>query len=252
MPGKAFSGVRGAAVLLVTVIHLLTGFLWVGGTACLHREAGRRAAARWCRGLLRLFGIRIEAAGTPQRGALLAANHLSWLDIVVLYTLVPETFLSKEEVRRWPVVGPVAVCLGTLFIGRGHSGAAERATAAMAGRLARGETVVFFPEGRIAHGPGILPFRPRLLRAAHEAGAVIQPVAVDYRGHFKDGLGYIVPERSLAHSVWWAACRPPTARVHFLPPLEANGQARRRLAEEARQRIADALGRPVVGRTPLA
>lgn len=251
MPDRGLRVVRAVAVLAVAAVHLLAGFLWVGGTACLHRQVGRAAAARWCRGLLRLLGVRVEVTGAPRRGALLLSNHLSWLDIVVLYALVPETFLSKEEVRRWPVVGLVAVCLGTLFIGRGRSGAAAQATGAMAGRLARGETVVFFPEGRIAQGQGVLPFRPRLLRAAHDAGVDIQPVAIDYRGHPDGGLGNVVPERSVVLSAWWAAGHPPLATVRFLEPMATAGCSRRELAETARRRIADATGRPVVGRTPL-
>ncbi|MCG5542047.1 MULTISPECIES: lysophospholipid acyltransferase family protein [unclassified Halorhodospira] len=243
--------VRAALILALALVHLLLGGLWVTGASLLSRRLGRHAAALWNRILMALMRVRLHRHGRPQRGALLVANHLSWLDIVALFALVPDTFLSKAELRDWPIVGRVARNLGTLFIGRGHSGAAQRAAGEMAERLRRGDAVIFFPEGRISTEFGIQPFRPRLFRAAHEADSAVQPVAIGYRPrHRGDDLGELVPERRMLDSAWWAAGHGVEVHIHFLDPIPAAERDRRQLADEARKRIADRAGLPLLGRTP--
>lgn len=237
--------VRAAFGLGLGFAHLLTGVVWVNIALLASPALGRRAAACWCRGLLHLIGVRIHCSGRPVPGALLVVNHLSWVDIALLYGMLPETFLSKEEVQAWPMVGRIARRLGTLFIGRGQSGAADRAAGEMSERLRAGERVIFFPEGRIGAGGGVLPFRARLLRAAHEAETVVQPVAVSYqwgdRDSAREPLGAMVPERSVLASAWWVAGRSLTAHVRFLDPLASSSRSRRALAEDAREAIVTTL-----------
>ncbi|ABM62801.1 lysophospholipid acyltransferase family protein [Halorhodospira halophila] len=242
---------RAALILAAALLHLLLGGVWVILASMLSQRLGRRAAALWNRILMALMGVRLHRRGDPQRGALLVANHLSWLDIVALFAVVPDTFLSKAELRDWPIVGRVARNLGTLFIGRGHSGAAQRAARQMAERLRRGDAVVFFPEGRISTEFGVQPFRPRLFSAAHEADAAVQPVAIGYRPrHRGDDLGELVPERRLMDSAWWAAGHGVEVHIHFLDPIPAGDRSRRQLADEARRQIASTAGLPLLGRAP--
>lgn len=241
----AWRGLRSATRLTLCLGHLLLGALWVNALLFLDPQRGRRGAAAWCRLLLRLLGVRCQASGAPAPGALLVANHLSWLDIVVLYGQLPETFLSKAELRGWPIVGAASARLGTLFIGRGEAGAADRAAREMADRLRAGERVIFFPEGRIGTGGMVQPFRPRLLRAAEEASARVQPVALEYAtdgGSSREGpLGGMIPERSVLGSAWWVAGRRVRVRVAYLEPVWPGTLSRRELAETCRGRIAEAL-----------
>ncbi|WP_200192528.1 1-acyl-sn-glycerol-3-phosphate acyltransferase [Halorhodospira abdelmalekii] len=245
-----------APVFTLLLLHVVVGFFWIGGAALRSPRRGRVAAARWSRALLRLLGVRWRVEGAPCRGALLVANHLSWLDIVVLKATVAGSFLSKAELRRWPLVGPVAQRLGTLFIGRGQSGAAERATVEMAQRLREGDAVIFFPEGAITQQLGLMPFRPRLFRAAVDAQTQVQPVALCYGSEAGDlgdsgDLGALIPERTLLGSVWWVAGRRGVhIAVRFLEPLAVEGRSRRELADEARGAIAAATGLPALGTIP--
>ncbi|MCG5547853.1 lysophospholipid acyltransferase family protein [Halorhodospira halochloris] len=231
-----------ALICPLILLHLVSGFFWVGGAALGSTRAGRAAATVWSRALLILFGVRLHQNGKPLKGALCVANHLSWLDIVALKASFDACFLSKAEVKSWPIIGLVASWLGTLFIGRGANGAAERATQQIAERLRAGETVIFFPEGRINQDRGLLPFRPRLFKAAYDAQALVQPVAIRYLSANGD-LGHLVPEYNMLKSVWWLAGRRDVeVEITFLEPLEPADRPRRQIADESRARVARALG----------
>lgn len=136
----------------------------------------------WFEKLCRLLNIDIVEHGKPLDAvSLLAANHISWLDIPVLGSVVNPSFLSKDEVRRWPVIGWLAEKAGTLFIRRGNREAADDAKTDMLRRL-KGQDgtaarhVLFFPEGTTSDGTRIKPFKGRLFKAAIEANIPVQPI----------------------------------------------------------------------------
>lgn len=229
-------------IFALAILHLLIGSVWVGGLALLSKRFGQYAFHYWCRITLRLFGVGLRVYGDVTPGVFLAPNHFSWLDILVLQAITPVTFLSKEEVRGWPVVGSVAARLGTVFIGPKYGGA-DQAAKALSERLKRGDSVVVFPEGQLNQSERIQPFIPRLFRIAQEADIPVQPVGLTYRSRNPgEGLGDLVPEHSFTRSAAWLAGHGVTAQVFLLPPIAVAGRTRRELGDEAEQAVADALG----------
>jgi 1-acyl-sn-glycerol-3-phosphate acyltransferase len=159
---------------------------WLVG-ALLAAPSGRLAGWRafiqhhWSRGLVRILGVRLEVAGPPPRGGcLLVANHLSYLDVVVLGALVPCAFVAKAEIARWPVVGFLARSMGTLFVERERKRTLGELNRVLRARLARGETLVLFPEGTSTAGESVLPFRPALLEPAATLGLAVRYAALGY------------------------------------------------------------------------
>lgn len=135
---------------------------------------------RWCAKALHRLGIELQREGEfPSRG-LLVANHLGYLDILVLSAMHPCVFVSKKEVRSWPLFGLMAKLSGTVFVDRARSSAAHSANTEMANALSQGAVVVLFPEGTSSDGSTVLPFRPALFDAATKAGANVVSAHIRY------------------------------------------------------------------------
>jgi 1-acyl-sn-glycerol-3-phosphate acyltransferase len=141
------------------------------------------------RTLCRILGVRVIVRGTrdAKLPALILANHVSWLDIPVMSTLGPLSFIAKTEVGTWPVVGLLARLQRSVFIDRTRRAATARANAAVAARLSRGDAIVLFAEGTTGDGTRILPFRSSLVGAVRDAvlasadaRIVLQPLTITY------------------------------------------------------------------------
>jgi len=126
-----------------------------------------RARTRWlqrsCRRVLHLLSVEIEPDGPCPLDGLLVSNHLSYLDILVLATLTPAVFVSKSEVKHWPLFGWFAQMGGTIFLRRERRADVVRISAEIATVLRGGNLVVLFPEGTSSNGREVLPFRSSLL-----------------------------------------------------------------------------------------
>jgi len=135
------------------------------------------------RNCLKIFGITVEQVGSPSahKPCLFVSNHCSYLDIPVISSLMPISFVAKAEVNNWPLFGTLARLQGTLFIDRRLSKVNEGQTA-LAKRLDAGDSLMLFPEGTSSDGTRVLPFRRALLQTAlDQAGSgklVIQPVSI--------------------------------------------------------------------------
>jgi 1-acyl-sn-glycerol-3-phosphate acyltransferase len=138
---------------------------------------------------LRLFHIRVIVQGPPPAGGptLVLSNHVSWLDIPVLGSLMPLSFIAKSEVAGWPVIGFYAALQQCIFIDRGRKSHTTQVNAEVARRLTQRETIVLFPEGTSGDGNRLLPFRSALVGAARAALAEpslnrinLQPAAIVY------------------------------------------------------------------------
>ncbi|QVL46832.1 MAG: 1-acyl-sn-glycerol-3-phosphate acyltransferase [Thiocapsa sp.] len=242
---------RSARRLVLILAHLGKGAtlaLYIGLLARLGRRPTRipDMTRRWHRRLCAILGIRIRVFGGAQPGCLLIGNHISWLDIPVVGAQGEIAFLSKAEVRDWPLIGWLAETAGTLFVERGAIRIDE-----IAGRLrkiGRDRTLMLFPEGTTSDGSDVLRFHPRLFALAQETGLMIQPVALAYRGHADERPDPVAPfigeDTLLAHLL--RVIRHPglTAEVHFLPPtaIGEDNNTRRLLAERTRGAIVEALG----------
>lgn len=191
----------------------------------------------WAAEMLARLGVRLVMHGTaPVTGpVLLVSNHISWLDILVLHAARHCRFVSKSDVRGWPLIGRLATGAGTLYVERRSRRDAMRVVHAMAQALRDGEILAIFPEGTTGDGDTLLPFHANLLQAAISTNVPIQPVAlrfVDALGQITQAASYIGDE-SLVSSLWRTLCTPGVvAHVRFGKAEWAQGRDRRGWAQD--------------------
>jgi 1-acyl-sn-glycerol-3-phosphate acyltransferase len=239
--------------------HLLAGVLTVLLLfPFLDRVEREKRLVRWAGRLLAVVGVRVAVRGRPPRvrggGALIVANHVSWLDIHVIHSILPARFISKAEVRQWPVIGWLAdKAGGTLFLERTRKADAKRLNEVMAGHLQDGDCLALFPEGTTTDGRQLLPFYPGLLQPAVQAGAMVWPAVIRYRtgaGAYCHAAAYY-GDMSLPTSLRNIAREPGiVAEIEFLPALSASGRTRRELAAQAEAAIRAALAADGHGSAP--
>lgn len=236
--------VRAAARLLRAVAHALHGVAIVLTRFRRLELAQRQALIQWwARKMLAVMGItlQLDEAVPIGPGTLLVANHISWLDIMAVHAVCPQArFVSKADVRHWPVVSRLVDAANTLYLERERKRDALRVVHLMAGALRDGEIVAVFPEGTTSDGRALLPFHANLLQAAIATEAPVQPVALrfsDAAGEFSRAVEYI-GDTTLVESVWRVACgEGVVARVALLPPRAATHADRRMLAQTLRDDI---------------
>jgi 1-acyl-sn-glycerol-3-phosphate acyltransferase len=204
------------------------------------REARVQA---WSLRTLALLGVRLEVRGMPPVTGpmLLVANHISWLDILVMHAARYCRFVSKADVKRWPLIGRLATGGGTIYLERESRRDALRVLHHMADSLRRGEVVAVFPEGTTGDGLELLPFHANLVQAAILAGASAQPVALsflDTRSRTMSRSPCFVGDDTFMGSLWRTVAGPPlTAVVHYGEPKPAHGRDRRAWARDLRSDV---------------
>lgn len=134
----------------------------------------------WCRSLANSIGVPVRVYGIPRKEAtLFVSNHVSTFDVAALGSVLLVRFLSKAEVKNWPLLGWLATRSGTLYIQRGCREAAMNANNAMSEALSMNHNVLLFAEGTTTDGT-VRKFHSRLIQSAVDSGAHIQPVAIRY------------------------------------------------------------------------
>jgi 1-acyl-sn-glycerol-3-phosphate acyltransferase len=255
------------------VILILAGTVFALLTHVLGTAERVRLTSVWSRLLLRALGVRIEVrqgftflAGSAERGLapvsraklvvagsvsgvsgsgaapLIVANHVSWLDPLVMAAALPCRLLAKREVRGWPVIGMLAAGSGALFIDRDRLSALPEAVDAMARTLGEGHPVAAFPEGTTWCGREMGAFRPAVFQAALDAEAPVRPVAlryVDVDGALATGSIFVGDDTLLASIQRVAAFRRLVVEVTMLPPVTAEN--RRVLAWKAEASVASVI-----------
>lgn len=189
----------------------------------------------WAATSCRLFGIRRRISGQLTGGAqLVAANHISWVDILLLHSLASMGFVAKAEIGQWPVIGFLARVGGSVFHQRGSHDSASGVAAAMAARLNEGGRVAVFPEGGILPGEGVKRFHARMFGPAIVTGVPVQPVMLRYRrnGHDYHDITFRPGEHFVGNFFRLLTQPPCLAEISLLPPIDAAGRQRRDLAAE--------------------
>lgn len=230
----------GWALVLVSVAWPLTD-----------PAARHRMKQRWSRQLLLILGLRLRVSGgVPLPGELVVANHVSWLDIFAINAVQPCIFISKDDVRGWPLIGWLSGRVDTLFLARGSARAAQAMRIELRDALVRGLTVAVFPEGTTSDGRGVLPFHGALLQGALDITAPVRPLAlryVDEHGGTAIAPAYHGDARLIATLWRIALAQSLVADLRVLPRLPVMGGSRRDVAAAARGMIVGALGSPVAG-----
>lgn len=195
-----------------------------------------RAHRTWQRLTLRLFGVRMAVSGRlPDGPALVVANHISWLDIVMLQALWPMWLVAKAEIRAWPLIGWLAQVGGTLFIVRGKLESRQKIIRRMGALMHRGDRIGIFPEGGIRPDRGVNRFHAPLFAPAIRTRMPVVPVAIRYERdtdlheEFVFGPG----ESFLRNFFRLMAEAPLTGRIMIGEPILDYDNGRRRLAEKA-------------------
>jgi 1-acyl-sn-glycerol-3-phosphate acyltransferase len=201
---------------------------------------------RWCAKMARVLGLQIHGSGESHAGAvLLVSNHISWLDILAINAVHPARFVSKADVRAWPLLGWLVASGGTLFIERERKRDALRVVHQIADALKQGDTIAMFPEGTTGDGRALLPFHANLLQAAISTATPVQPIALSYIDADSQPSRTVawVGDTTLASSLWQVVTADGMqAFVTQLPPVPTHDQERRALGELMREQIAGVLG----------
>ena len=222
------------------------------------RHDRQRSLTRWWSSkLLRILNVKVRVEGPPpskrERGAMIAANHVSWLDVFLISSIRPTRFIAKSEIRSWGLAGWIVARSGTLFIRRDQLRDMARINGLVHAAIAEGDCVGLFPEGITTEGDELLRFHSALFEPAVANEAHVHAAAIRYeqpdgtlcreasfRGErtFMESLRLIIGERAM------------TARIRFAPAFEPDGAHRREVAREAHRRVATLLGLDPAGSAP--
>ncbi|MFM8333582.1 MAG: lysophospholipid acyltransferase family protein [Candidatus Methylumidiphilus sp.] len=206
---------------------------------------GRRAApihqaivTRWNHAVCRILNVRLSIDGQPDPDARLwVSNHVSWLDIIALGSLLPCQFVAKEDVAAWPVIGYLAQGIGTLFVRRGDAGQTSATAELMVWQLRQGKRLLLFPEGTTTTGEKVLRFHGKLFQPAQRAAVVVQAVALRYTGEAAQTAPFIGEDEFLPHLLKLLKAERLDLSVTFCPALP-KGLAHGEMASASHRQIA--------------
>ncbi|MFZ4119556.1 MAG: lysophospholipid acyltransferase family protein [Polynucleobacter sp.] len=209
----------------------------------LKAEQRHHSIRKWCKQLLGIFQMRLSVIGAEHledAHYLMAANHISWIDIHVINAFKPHYFVAKSEVASWPIFGWMAKQLGTLFIERGKSNSIRNMIQEIAEQLNQ-KAICIFPEGTSTDGWQVAPFKPNLFEAAIVASAPVYCLTIQYfdlQTGKKTTAPAFIGEMGLLESMWSLICSPPICaeiRISAKLPLLSDRKA---LAELSQSLIA--------------
>ncbi|MBT9467401.1 lysophospholipid acyltransferase family protein [Hydrogenophaga sp.] len=224
--------------------HVLRG-LWM-----IRTEFGRLTPPQtqllvreWSRQMLTILDVELVVQGTPPTHGplLMVANHISWLDVLVMNAAHPSRFVSKADVKSWPLLGSLTTGAGTLYIERESRRDAMRVVHHMAERLRAGDILTVFPEGTTGDGRALLPFHANLLQAAITANAPVLPVALSFVDRVRGGrheAPVFVGDTTLMASIWAMLCADGVqAQVSYGEPQPPRGRDRRTWSQDLRAAV---------------
>ena len=228
------------------VIHTLYGLL-IGAFILPTANPRQRDAiiSQWSASLLAVMNVRVVKTGhIPNRditSTMFVANHISWIDIHALNSVRAVRFVSKAEVRDWPVFGRLAINANTLFIDRAKKQDAGRIVEVTTDSLKAGDCLCYFPEGTTTDGTELKAFKGSLMQSAINNERPIWPFVIRYPN--PDGSPNVEMayhgETTLIESMWRIiSLRNPVVELEFLSPIVPKGHDRRSLTISARQQIA--------------
>jgi len=189
---------------------------------------------RLCAKLVGMLGVRAEIVGEIPQSGLIVANHLSYLDIIILSGLARTAFVSKSEVAQWPVFGACATNAGTIYLDRQRRGAVAPVAEQMRAVLDGGVPLVLFPEGTSSGGEAVLPFKPSLFAVVAELDRPVAACGIDYglsEGSVADEVCYWGDHTLAPHLLNLLSKPGLTVRLAFGPSRARTGD-RKAIARE--------------------
>ena len=229
--------IRVVYFLIWIVIFLIP----VALVSLLRGTRGHRVYRWFYKIICRIFRLQVVVKGkvSSKEPVLFLANHVSYLDILVLGSVLPGSFISKAEVKKWPLFGWLAQLSGTIFLDRKRTAAGGHLKA-LEDALASGKSLILFPEGTTSDGKGVLPFKSSLFKIAEDREITVQPITVNYT-HI-NGLPIQANERTKIawvgdmdlkpHLKEFTSLGTVRAEVIIHEPIPNMGKDRKQLAEE--------------------
>lgn len=240
--GIARAGVRLSVFPALTAVCF--GDYWLSGSS-----AGLKPRVEWLRRAASRFGrwmgLEIHVFGDVPRGGLIAANHISYLDILGLSITTGCAFVSKKEVADWPLFGPYSKMGATIFLDRERRGAVADVATLMKGHLDAEIPVVLFPEGTSTDASGVLPFRTSLFEPVVHLGCPVVPCGLRYSiadGSVRDEVAYWGDMDLVNHMPNLLTKRGVRLEIHFGKPR--SGRDRKVLARTLRADVCALAGLP--------
>ena len=242
--------------MLIKYLRLVYAFgrafwiLWIKFPK-LSRDQKLQSIQKWSQDTLEILGIHVvhetplvhvKNADSP---LLLVANHVSWVDALIIQSIQPSIFVAKSEVKRWPVVGNIATGCGVVFVDRGSPSSARRMVDDVASALHHGYCVAGFPEGTSSEGRAVSLFHANLFEAAINHQVQVLPLAIRYtnpntgalcvKAAFIGDIGFVAS----LHQVMTSA--GIQAKVHIGEMLSPIGHSRRTLAHLSHRSVSQQL-----------
>jgi 1-acyl-sn-glycerol-3-phosphate acyltransferase len=246
------------------LLHVLQGLLTVVLVFPRLDAAARTAhVLRWSGQMMQRIGIRFETnlpvqqQGNPDfyRHVFFAGNHVSWLDIHMLQSLVPARFVAKSELGTWPLLHRMIRASGAMFVERAKRRDVTRINDLLVEALTAGDCVAVFPEGTTSPGNGLRPFYANLIQAAIAASAQtgsrtdkqVQLIPFALRFEDADGQFSLAPafidDLNMVQSVWLTLGeRHLTARLTMGEPIPLAGRHRKDVARDAEEAVRRLMG----------
>ena len=225
-------------VTFLSVLNLARGKKW-------HISKQGMLFYQWWMGrTCRILGLEITQYGQAHHKTVLhAANHVSFLDIIVIGTSTPARFISKHTVRYWPLIGYLSACAGTIFIRRGKRSSLHQAKETLITALRLNRPLAIFPEGTTTLGEQVEKFHSGLFQAAIDTQTPVQPIAIRYiyEGKLDRTAAYIDKDNFII-SLLKLIHRPVTS-VHlaYCPVIEVQSTNRQALATQSHSLITSML-----------
>lgn len=225
------------------------GLVIVGSIWSLSTKKTKMKLVKWWSGvLLKHFGIQVVIHGKGPDGnisnTMFLINHISWLDIYALNSVIPLQFIAKSDINKWPILGYLVRNSGTIFINRNNRKDTSRIVDTTTEVLTAGGNVGFFPEGTTTDGTVIERFKSSIVQAAINAKSTIHPVAIRYplpNGGINTIIAY-AGDTSIGEAMMNALKQKQTiAELHFLTPINLPTANRQKLTQTAFEEIAKAL-----------
>lgn len=172
-------------ILLSTILLVPICLVLVIGASLVGRRARYRvvqlATPPWCRIWLAAFGVSLRCEGElDPRARIFVGNHVSYMDIFVAGAATGGVFVSRHDVKDWPLIGWFARMAGTVFIDRSSLRSAIESSRGIVDRVNQGARITLFPEGGVLPGEGVKPFKAFLLAPIAESAIPVQPFAIAY------------------------------------------------------------------------
>jgi 1-acyl-sn-glycerol-3-phosphate acyltransferase len=167
--------------------HLLLAVLLCIAMIILPRNISRVLIQHWAKRLLRILKIKITLSGEVLKflgkdSYLVVSNHISWLDIPVIFSLKPITFVSATDIKTWPIIGMLAKISGAIFVDRDRKSSLIEVIQAMNQHFKNDkQSICIFPEGITSNGYQVLPFKSNLFQSAFESNKLLLPLSIKYK-----------------------------------------------------------------------